>query len=85
MSTAPFVISQHPHVMAEMMRRIHVRENAERVARRLGMSSKRYRIGTTHVAKLGRSETVESNLPVPEKNLRESAKSADTNSPEERP
>jgi ribose 1,5-bisphosphokinase PhnN len=69
MSASPFVISQHPFVMAEILRRIRARENMERVARRLGMSSKRYRIGTTHVAKISRSETVESNLPLPERNL----------------
>lgn len=65
MSASPFVISQHPTAMAEVVRRIRHRENMERVARMLGMSTKRYRIRTTHVAKLGPRETVESNLPLP--------------------
>ena len=65
MSTAPFVISQHPFAMAEVLRRIRARENMERIARQLGMSTRRFRARTTHVAKLGRHETVESNLPLP--------------------
>lgn len=66
MSTeAPFVISQHPFAMAEILRRIRARETAGRIARRLGMSTKRFRLHLTHVAKLGPRETVESNLPLP--------------------
>jgi hypothetical protein len=64
MSTAPFVISQNAAVMRTITQRIATRENVERIARRNGMATKKFRSCTTHVAKLGRNETVESNLPL---------------------
>lgn len=66
MNTTPFVISQHPAVMAEVLRRIRNRENMERVARQLGITirGRRSPVDRVHTAKLGRAELVESNLPV---------------------
>lgn len=59
----PFVIAGHA-VLGEILRREKARTHAERIARRLGMTTKRFRIHTTHVARFGRGETVESNLPL---------------------
>jgi hypothetical protein len=53
-----FVISQEPHVLAEILRRNAARENFERM---FGGGRR------THSARLGPKETVESNLPLPTK------------------
>jgi hypothetical protein len=55
--TKLLVISGHS-VLGEILRRNHVRDGADRVARQLGISAR------THRARLGDHEFVESNLPL---------------------
>lgn len=55
--TKLFLISGHA-VLGEILRRNHLREELDRVARQLGLLTR------THKAQLGDSEFVESNLPL---------------------
>lgn len=57
------VITGHD-LLGEILRRNHRREESDRVARQLGISTR------VHSARLGDRETVESNLPIPQSAIR---------------